>query len=289
VDKKQHRPIFSLPIIVAMIILFLFGCFLLAISGETSWKDIGKELGILFVSVTPVVILYEAILRWHMRAEMAITTTEAVKESLPDSYKNIMKYGITDLYDGLTVGTLRSSVEQTSAGAVITVNNIYIPDFKFGFKYESIFIDAIKLKHCALNIVLCDMEATDLLQRRADSTAFSSLSEYQLGIKNNLDFLHSIWLRLDNAGQRDKISVRLHDNFISIPSWGFGDSYIIGNYLFGRSAVQGIQIKIKKDTLDGKSELFRDIEQNFTLQWKRAHKEVVFSEKGYTVQKRVPG
>jgi hypothetical protein len=288
-DRLKLPSALSRPLAAFLVIMFALGCFLIKLTSKgVPWEDIGKELGILFVSVTPVVLIYELILRLVMHNEMAKTTTEAVKKSLPDSYKNIMKYGITDLYDGLSAGTLRENLELAPAKSEITVNNIYIPDFKFGFKYKTIFIDALVQKKSNLKILLCDFDATELLEKRAKSTAFSSLAEYQQGIRNNLNFIHSIWRELADANLRDKISVRLHNDFVSISSWGFGDFYIIGNYLFGRSAVQGVQIKVKRDTLDGPSELFTDLDQSFQLQWKSAYKQVNFSEDDYTIEPRSP-
>jgi len=284
---------------VALAIVFLVGCvFVLASELNLhSWPDwltgIIRETGILFVSVTPVVLIYENILRHHMHSEMERSIKEAIEQTqlekkvlttisktIPSGIQNLMSLGISDACSGLTVENIKVHLDRLKPDSIVTVSNIYIPSLKFAQASEFIFSDAIR-KGCRFNILLHDPDDTLALTKRLKAANDgSTIAEYQSGIDYNLRFLFEEWKKLSASKKRNSINIRLHNNYLSISSWGFGEYYIIGNYLYGKSAVRGTHLRVDKHTLGDQSTFFIDLERNFDSQWKMAQKQVDFSKNG---------
>lgn len=132
-----------------------------------------------------------------------------------------------------------------------------------------LFSTAIE-RGCLFNILLHDYKDEAALAKRFRSANDgSTLISYAEGIRGNLGFLYLEWLRLDER-ERERIKIRLHNNFLSVSSWGFGDYFIVGNYLHGKSAVQGTQLKVDRDVQGAQSGFYADLEQDFSSHWRMA-------------------
>jgi len=287
--KTQHPLLPSLNlkvhVRVALAIVFLVGCvFVLATKGLHSWTEIimevGREIGILFISVTPIVLIYENILRNRMHSEMARSIKSALIETEPIGIQNMLALGISDASSSLQIEEIKKNLDKLKPGTTVTVSNIYIPSLKFDENSDSIFSDAIR-RGCSFNILLADFEAPEALIKRSKAAKDGSeLKEYKAGIEYNLAFLYKEWQNLRYAYERSRLNIRLHNDFLSVSSWGFGDCFIIGTYLHGRSAVKGTQIRVVKNVLGGLSKFYKELDRNFELQWKMAYKQIDFSKNG---------
>jgi hypothetical protein len=253
------------------------------------------EAGVLCITITPILFIYESAIRSHLQFEMTkgikavineskleIKIMEVIKKTMPTSYQNILKLGISDAYEGLSPTVLEERIRNASE-VQIRVTSIWIPYLNLNID-KSIFIDSIVNRGCSYQIILCDNTYDEPIRKRAESTRFS-LSDYKNGISQNLGFFHMVWNELGK--DRDKIQLRVHNDFISLSVWGFQNYYVIGTYLHGRATANGIQLRVDRLTPEGESLFFEQIDESFGLQWKRAYKDVIFTDNGYDFQNRM--
>ena len=282
---------------VALGFVFLIGvACILGSKKDESWtdiiRDVFKEVGVLFVSVTPIILIYENILRNHMHAEMEKSIKKAfgeaelerkvlttIRGTLSPGAKRVDKLGISDGYKSLALDNVKRHLHALTPGTVVTVSNVYIPTLKHVESSKFMFSDAIE-KGCEFHILLHDPDDdTGLAKRFIAKDDRSTLKETVEEIKYNLTFLYDEWRRL-NEWERSKLTIRLHKNFLSVASWRFGDYFIIGYYLYGKSAVAGTQLKVEKYVSGAQSPFFLDLEIDFDRQWKMAQKQIDFSKNG---------
>lgn len=245
------------------------------------------ELGVLFVTVTPSIFVYDFILRREFQrgmgrqirtaissSQLEVKVMESIKESLPASFQYVLEKGVVGAYNGIQSNYLHEWIAGAS-DVELRINNIFIPDV---ITYKpATFVEAIKNRGCSIKVLLYDAADQNTLNKRA-SSANRKLGIYLEGIKVSIDFFDQVFQQLNTAELRSKLEVKLHSNFISCPCWGFGDFYLVGIYHYPKSSLLSILYRIHKSGpgVNGETECFKEIEESFKEQWIRAGKEVVF-------------
>lgn len=275
----------ALILIICVGVIFLFIADQLE-KGHVPNAGILHEIGVLCVTITPVLFVYELVLRRLFASEMSKEMHEVlhgsfkndvfkiIEQSMPLSYDNILKHGISDAYADLDPSHLKRRIEESS-NTEIKMIKIWIPYMDEVFKPD-LLIDSIILRGCSYKIVLCDPNCNAVIANRSQTLKLDP-GHYAEKIKSTLRYLQNIWRMLDEKGFSDKLEVLVHDNFIAGSLIGFKDYYILGFYLHSRLATQGMQIKIEKGIhTQGSSIFFHQIDDHFITQWAIAHKVVKF-------------
>lgn len=272
----------------ALFFIFILGYGLLWLAIVIKSQTI-HEIGVLCVTITPILFVYEIALRKHLQKEMAKEIIDVLKKtglqkkiiailtkSMPDSYRNILKHGITDAYTDLDSKHLKDRL--TSAkNCLIRINQIWMPFLNESID-QDVIINSIE-RGCTYQIVLCDPSLDEPLEKRAKSTSYS-IDYYKSHIYENIIFLNELWVVLKQRNLQNSLEVKLHKDFIGISLIGIADYFIFGLYLQGKVATSGMQIKIDQITHETDTEFYTQIENHFNKQWQIAHKTVCFSENG---------
>lgn len=275
----------------ALIVTFFIGVSLLFLadkleSNHLPFGEILHEIGVLCVTITPILFIYELALRRLFINEMSKEMTEVlngsfkndvfkiIEKSMPLSYDNILKHGISDAYEDLDPAHLKRRIEESS-NTEIRMIKIWIPYLDEVFKPD-LLIDSVIRRGCSYKIVLCDPDCRDIIVSRSKTLKIEP-EHYAQKIKSTLKYLENIWRRLDEQGVSDKLQVAVHGDFIAGSLIGFKDYYIFGFYLHSRLATQGMQIKIEKGIhTNGASSFYSQLDNHFHEQWDIAHKLVKF-------------
>ena len=270
-----------------VITIFLAGVLLLYAAEVNRQFPLLHEIGVLFVTVVPILFLYEFALRANFKKEMRAAIDDAIRESalenklseaidrsLPASFHYLLMDGMVGAFRKLDSWRVQDWISN-SANAEIRVSNWYIPDVINGQNPES-YLKAVK-NGCKIKILLYDANCVDHLLQRAMS-ANADVQDYVVGIRGNIRFFQEVWKALKLLGLQSKLEVRLHQNLMSYALWGFGEYYVVGLYHYGKSAVQGVQWRIHRSGpgVSGSTAGFEEIDKTFDLQWEQAQKQVVF-------------
>lgn len=250
---------------VAFLLLIVFGASLIFISKRI--KDPNSELhfmlhelGILFVTIVPMILIYERILRNSFLSEMGEKMNDVIKENIPESIERIRESGLCDVTGKLRYETVLKQLDQTS-NAKFRILKIWIPSFEL---LHDALLDAIVKRQCEVEILLLHPHCTEAIEKR--SKAYNQdLSRVQSHITNNLRDLMELYRQLP-AEYKNKLTVKLHRDFISLSLLGVDNTFYAGLYLHGRVATEGTQLRVKGKGTPFYTELYK----HFKYQWKNA-------------------
>lgn len=294
--KDELSKIFKMspPLIWALVIIVLFSTALLFIAREYKLETL-HEIGVLGVTITPILFIYERALRVHLLNEMTsalkdIINEAAIKEDIlqflkksqSDVFNNLIESGMSDAFIRLDPSHLEKRLLANKGE--IKVSKIWMPYVNQNLDIN-VFVTSIE-NGCNYKFVLWDPEMDEALIRRARASKSYDLTKYKRHIVDNIDFLQTLWVELKKKGKEDKLELRLHNDFIAASLIGFDEYFLLGLYLNGRIATNGMQLKIDRDTKNG-SAFYKELNNHFNIQWKDAYKQVVFNENGYEVVDRV--
>ncbi|QHI36402.1 hypothetical protein IMCC3317_17650 [Kordia antarctica] len=297
-SKKGIRSLLRMNPILwkALLIILLVGIVLLAISNISSFNSnfktcakIVHEIGVLCITITPILFVYELALRRLFVHEMSHEVERVinkigikeevaniVRKSLPKSYDNILSNGISDAFPYLDPEHLRDRIIEAQ-DAEIKILKIWIPFLDEAIE-PNLFIDAIDNRNCKFKIILFDPKSSEAIEKRVRTLNYSQ-KYFQMSIHANLNYIHSVWKKIKN---KDNLMVKVHDDFISASLIGFKDYFVMGLYLHERIATRSLQLKIEKIRNGKETEFFKQINQHFNSQWNNAYKKVVFTESDYS-------
>ncbi len=261
-----------------------------------------KEMGILCITITPILYVYEFLMRRHFNSEMKLEiedvlnnvelqekVIEVLQRSLPLSYQNILKNGISNAYPEFDVSLLLRMLQEAN-NTEIKMIKIWLAFIIDNGIEEKVFVDCIIKQGCKFKIVLYDYDNSQALIARSKtaSTTFKQYDakKYSDYIKANLDYFSCVWAELNSRIKKESLKinaeecfqVRLHDDFISTSLIGTDSYYVFGTYLHGRLSNRGVQFQIDKMVEAKETEFYRQLENHFQIQWEVAHKRVIFLE-----------
>jgi hypothetical protein len=250
---------------VAFLALCLFGAALIALSNTFKSMDgIGHELhlvlhelGILFVTIVPMVFIYERILRNSFLAEMADMMTEVIQSQIPENMVNLRKSGLSDIEEKLRYDNVLRHIGKT-ANSKIRFLKIWIPSLEL---FHRALFDAIVHRNCEVEILLLNPCCTEAIEKRAKAYNYNVL-RVQNHIMDNLKDLMDFYQKLP-LEHRDKLTVKLHSDFIGLSLIGVGDTYRVGLYLHGRVATEGTQLLAQTKGSFFYDELYKHFKHQF--------------------------
>lgn len=289
----------------ALLCIMFIGAIFLIVSEKLKESNLPfvalHEIGVLCLTVTPILFIYELALRRLFISEMSNEMDKVIsisndtlkeelfytiKKSMPSSYDNILRFGISDAYDSLDPVYLKKRLE-TSVNTNIKLIKIYIPYLHEALEPE-ILIQAIIERGCSFSIVLCDPDCLEAIEKRTRSVGYDPI-DYILQIKSSIRYLQNVWRELYKRDEKlaQKLCVRAHDDFIAGSLAGFHDYYIFGVYLHKRVATRGMQFKIERGVRSEIPAFYKELDEHFKMQWDMAYKDVVFDiEKEYVFKSR---
>jgi hypothetical protein len=229
---------------VALLSLIVFGASLISVSNtlkyaEGIWHEVHlvlHELGILFVTIVPMVFIYERILRNSFLEEMAEKMTEVIQSQIPENMVNIRKSGLSDIEEKLHYDSVLKHIGKT-ANSKIRFLKIWIPSLEL---FHRALLDAIVHRNCQVEILLLNPCCTEAIEKRAKGYNYD-VHRVQNHIMDNLKDLMDFYQKLP-LEHREKLTVKLHRDFIGLSLIGVGDTYRVGLYLHGRVATEGTQL-----------------------------------------------
>jgi hypothetical protein len=271
---------------VAFLLLIVLGGFLIFLSkyipekfgyNEHGWEFfVINELGILFISIVPMVFIYERVLRNNFLAEMKEKIDESIKERSPELTEiiesniektisnHIPKYlskiqesGIYNVYNELDYAEVISKLKKVK-NTKIRILKIWIPSVEL---VCSCLKDAIINRNCTVEIILLNENCSEALEKRGKHYGYD-LQTIKNHITDNIRELEDLYNCLPVELQT-KIQLRLHEDFICVSLLGMENYFYTGLYLHGRVATLGTQIKVH-----GRGNFFYDeIYRHFKYQW----------------------
>lgn len=160
---------------------------------------------------------------------------------MPQRYAHIKQAGIVDAYQSLEIDKLKESIDRTS-NSEIKICKMWIPSLH---RLEQSLLRAIEFGNCTVRIVLLDPSAQDVLVKRADALGrYHRADDAARRIRENIEVIRSIHERLEGRGlPKDRLQLRLFNGFFGVSLHGYGDILVVGLYLHGRLATEGMQIK----------------------------------------------
>lgn len=283
---------------VALLAVFCVGIVLLIVSkilreNSLPFSIISHEIGVLCITITPMLFIYELALRRHFIKEMSAEietvidnmgikkeVTEIIRRSMPSSYNNILTLGVSDAYPNLDSDHLRRRITE-ARDTEIRLIKIWIPFLDEALDPDLI-IEAIETRNCTFKIILFDPDCGEAITKRVRTLSYDP-EYYHTQIITNIKYLHNIWQKLKKIGKEECLKVKIHDDFISISLIGFKDYYIFGIYLHGKVATRGMHYKIDKGKAGKENEFYKQLDTHFAFQWDIAHKRVDFETHKYTI------
>ena len=218
------------------------------------------ELGILFVTIVPIIFVYERVLRNFFLSEMEEKMKTVVGENIPEHIENIRESGVIDVFNKLKYDIFIKKLEKT-AKTKVRFFKIWIPSFE---TIKECLYDLIVHKQSEVEVILLHPHSHEAMEKRGRQYKYTK-ERIRDHIIENLRDLCELHEKLpDNF--KNKLKVKLHKDFISISLVGIENYFWIGFYLAGRVATEGTQIKIH-----GRGAFFYlEIYNHFMYQWERS-------------------
>lgn len=250
---------------VAFLSLILVGAGLIAISnslGNTAgiWHELHlvlHELGILFVTIVPMVFIYERILRNSFLEEMAERMIEVIQSQIPENMVNIRKSGLSNIEEKLRYDNVLRHIGKT-ANSKIRFLKIWIPSLEL---FNKALYDAIVHRNCQVEILLLNPLCTEAIEKRAKAYNYD-VHRVQNHIIDNLKDLMDFYQKMP-LEYRDKLTVKLHRDFIGLSLIGISDTFRAGIYLHGRVATEGTQFLAQTKGTFFYDELYKHFKYQF--------------------------
>jgi hypothetical protein len=256
---------------VAFLLLIVLGCVFIYASQLTAEKAFENhnalsfvlgELGILLVSIVPMIFIYERILRNIFLYEMEDKIRKNIQDFIPENVNNIRQNGIADIYDKLRYDFLIRKLEKVH-NTKIRILKIWIPSMD---TLVDCLYGAIVERNCTVEILLCNPDCKEALTKRGTSYDYP-YQRIKAHIEENQEDLKDLYRKLPET-KKDALQLRLHRDFISVSLIGIENYFITGFYLNGRLATNGTQIKVHGRDAGFYHELYK----HFKDQWKHAEK-----------------
>lgn len=220
-----------------------------------------ETLGVTLLAGASVALVLEVVLSKERNNSLKETVEEALAPHVPENYKNIRKHGIKDCYHQLDILSMQDKIRETRSRIRIMV--IWIPQLDV---LRASLLDAIRSNDARLDILLCDPDQKDALEKRAKSVPGYNLKDYQNNIDLNLRILSTIERELRGTALADKMEVRRYRGFISTSLYGYGENFILGIYLDGRLSTSGLQFRVTDST----SSFYNELDRHFTSCWEQS-------------------
>lgn len=206
--------------------------------------------------------IVETVIREVMDGSVKNTLAQAIDSSIsnkmPSKYTNLSHAGIDDAFSSLHVGRWKQKLRKLS-GFPIRVLKIYIPDMR---EIEPELFWAIQHQCCSAQILLLNPASEEVLEKRAQCLHNTTADDIRRQITENIRVLQSIWLRL-TPDRQHALQLRLHTSFVAVSLHGQAEEFTVGLYLRGRTATQGVQIRVR----GAGKELFQHLHQHFEQEW----------------------
>ena len=196
-----------------------------------------------------------------VRTEMGPEINSAISRNMPAKYRNLAKAGVDDAFSSLHVGRWKDKIRKLS-GTHIRILKMYIPDIT---EIEDVLFEAIQSRRCSAQVLLLNPESDEVLEKRAACLHDMDAAAIKDRINSNIRRITSIWKRLDSS-RRHALELRLHSSFVAASLHGQGDEFTMGLYLRGRTATQGVQLRVR----GAGKELFQHLSYHFAEEWEAA-------------------
>lgn len=187
-----------------------------------------------------------------------------VKASMPPRYLNIKDVGIIDAYTRLDIEMVREKIE-SSCDTEIRIMKIWFPNL---YSLESALIKAIETGGCTVKIMLLDPDAEGALEaikKRSLRLPYYDEDDVLGQIRKNIKVIESIRERLQEDS-RGRLKFKLANSFIAASLYGYGETFVLGLYLSGKLATEGVQVKVAGS---GHS-FYSQIDRHFKSEWEEA-------------------
>jgi hypothetical protein len=250
---------------VALLALVVIGAGLIALSNSLEnavglWHELHlvlHELGILFVTILPMVFIYERMLRNSFLEEMAEKMTEVIQSQIPENMVNIRKSGLSDIEEKLRYDSVLRHIGKT-ANSKIRFLKIWIPSLEL---FHRALYDAIVQRNCQVEILLLNPCCTEAIEKRAKAYGYD-MHRVQNHIMDNFKDLMDFYQKLP-LEHREKLTVKLHRDFIGLSLIGVSDTFRVGLYLHGRVATEGTQLVAQTKGTFFYDELYKHFKHQF--------------------------
>ncbi len=242
-----------------------------------------KDLSLTIFAICSISLIYEFFLREQFIVEMKETVEKVIKRQMPSRYTDIKNSGIVDVYERIDREKLTRTLKSVE-NTVIRIQKIYMTDMK---EFENILFDAVENRGCEIRIMVLNPDSAKAIEARAEAVPYSEPDEYVDSIKKNIKIAKSIKKKLSDDN-KDKFQLRLHDSFVAVSLIGYGETFIVGLYLYGRLAVNGTQLKV----CESSRYFYNELSNHFNTEWDLAtpyeFKETPEQEKVLIAESRMP-
>lgn len=278
--SKLERETYVLRAAIIGILLFVVGLLItyLAYGATTEpTRSFFGALGSTFIVSGVLSWAYELSLRQNFLAIARRTVTAAIQESgpsslraviqesMPQRYANIKQAGIVDAYQSLEIDKLKQSIE-AARGAQIVICKMWMPSFH---RLEQSILRAVESGGCTVRIVLLDPTAHEALHKRSSSLPrYHRAEDAARKIRDNIEIILAIQERLTERKLNAKtlLQLRLYSGFVGVSMHGIGDVFVVGLYLHGRLATEGMQIKVSGST----HPFYHELREHFEAVWRHS-------------------
>ena len=243
---------------IVLLIVLASGLFCLSISqrGGTLY-----DVGISLITIGIVGYLYELVLRRTFLIQMIESVQSAIDEVLPPSITHVRDSGIVDVYEEIQIEKLKNRISSLE-GVDIRILKIWIPEIHL---LKETFHKAISERGCKVRILLLHPDSREAIDKRTSVLPRMPTDLVSDHIQHNISIIESI---RDGLGDdyKQNLSLKLHKSFIAVSMYGYSDNWIVGLYLSGRAATNGMQIKVHGAT----STIYQELNRHFEEEWRRA-------------------
>ncbi len=242
-----------------------------------------KEMGIVLFAVVTTSFVYDHYLRQHSLDETKnvlgamletklndkfhdlITKTlpeqidESVSKHFPKQYTNLKASGIDNAFPHLKTDRLYEEIRRFKSPSEVFMLKMWLSDIE---RLE-VAIREATAKGCLFKIALLHPDSVEVFRKRGKFAGMSISSEtMKVMVGHSIKRMKLLKASLPEK-DRDRLMVKLHDDFVSVSIFGFDENILVGFYLHGSIAENNVQLKIR-----GGYTLYYDaFKSHFDKQW----------------------
>jgi hypothetical protein len=242
-----------------------------------------KETGIVLFAVVTTSFVYDHYLREHSLNEMKnvlgmMLETKLndkfdglIKKTLPEQidlsvskhfpkqYTNLKASGIDNAFPLLKTDRLYEEIRKFKEPSEVFMLKMWLSDIE---RLE-VAIREATASGCVFKIALLHPDSVEVFRKRGKFAGMSISSEtMKVMVGHSIERMKLLKASLPEK-DRDRLMVKLHDDFVSVSIFGFDENILVGFYLHGSIAENNVQLKIR----GGYTLYYKAFKSHFKKQW----------------------
>jgi hypothetical protein len=222
-----------------------------------------EHLASIFIAVFTLHLFSDWFLKKEMIEIIRYEISDSIHSALPNSFKEIKKSGIVDVYERLNFEKLNEHLAQITKTEIVflTMWVPYIPHIK------EALVDAVNNRKCTVRLLIFNPKSESTIRHRANSLKKGGFTgqTIQTYIDLNRQELIAAYNEIEES-KKNSFQCRYYDEWVSIAMYGYGDELLIGHYLINKLSTETPYLKVAgKD-----KELYKEFHNHFDEVWRRS-------------------